>query len=125
MIDAITKYISKPSNLLELPAHFKLADSSSADLSQTQTETAPDILCTGHGDLVSAAGVHCTIKVKTLTNRGYEYKNCFKPMHGALCGCLWDERGPECNVTLGSLTKKGQEKMLTIGALICLTCMVG
>ena len=30
----------------------------------------------------------------TLTNRGHEYKNCFKPMHGALCGCLWDERGP-------------------------------
>ena len=125
MIDAITKYSSKPSNLPELPAHSQLSHSSSAELSLTQTATAPAILCTGHGDLVSAAGVHCTIKVKTLTNRGHEYKNCFKPMHGALCGCLWDERGPECNVTLGSLNKKGQEKMLTIGALICLTCMGG
>ena len=93
MIDAITKYISKPSNLLELPAHFKLADSSSADLSQTQTETAPDILCTGHGDLVCAAGVHCAMKGTTLTNRVHECNNCFKPMHGAFCGCLWDERG--------------------------------
>ena len=35
MIDAITKYNSKLSNLPELPAHSQLADSSSAELSQS------------------------------------------------------------------------------------------
>ena len=93
MIDEINKYSSNPSNLPELPAYSQLSDSSSAELSQTQTATAQAILCTGHGDLVCAAGVHCTMKGTTLTNRGNECKNYFKPMHGAFCGCLWDERG--------------------------------
>ena len=35
MIDVITKYSSKTSNLPELPAHSQLADSSSAELSQS------------------------------------------------------------------------------------------
>ena len=35
MIDEITKYSSKPINLPELPAHSQLADSSSAELSQS------------------------------------------------------------------------------------------
>ena len=34
MIDEITKYSSKPTNLPELPAHSQLSDSSSAELSQ-------------------------------------------------------------------------------------------
>ena len=74
-IDAITKYSNKPSNLPELPAHSQLADSSSAELSQNQTATAPAILCTGHGDIVCAAGVHCTMKGTTLTNRGHEFND--------------------------------------------------
>ena len=35
MIDAITKYSSKPRNLPELPSRSQLADSSSAELSQS------------------------------------------------------------------------------------------
>ena len=51
--------------------------------------------------------------------------NCDAPMHGALCGSLWAERGPNCMVSYESLTNEGQRQTKSIGALICAMCMKG
>ena len=91
---------------------------------RTPTAAAQTKVCS-HDDPVCAAGDRCGMKGTKLTNKEHHCQNCSTPIHGALCGTLWAERGPECKVTEESLTEKGKKKVKSQGALICSTCMEG
>ena len=69
-----------------------------------------------------AAGDRCGMKTTKLDGL-HKCLNCGKRIHGFLCGALWDERGDECMMTVKDLSKLGQKKASSIGALICYTCM--
>ena len=76
-----------------------------------------------------AAGHLCGMKGISLFcsegNISHRCLNCDNPMHGVLCGALWEERGSICTMSYGSLTEEGKRQTKSIGALICAMCMKG
>ena len=69
-----------------------------------------------------AAGELCGRKTTPLGS-AHTYLNCRRLMHGALCGALWDERGPDCTVTEKNLMEVGKKMAKSNGAVICHACM--
>ena len=63
------------------------------------------------------------MKTTPLTIGGHVCLNCYKKVHGCLCGSLWAERGDGCRVGLEDLGEQGRANAALVGALICFGCM--
>lgn len=101
------------------------------DLTPSANEPAPV-----PAPVPTAAGVGCAAGHLCGMNKGislfcsernisHRCLNCDNPMHGVLCGALWEERGSNCTMSYGSLTEEGKRQTKSIGALICAMCMKG
>ena len=69
-----------------------------------------------------AAGELSGMNTTPLSN-AHTCLNCRRHVHGALCGALWDERGPDCKVTEENLMEVGKKMSKSNGAVICYACM--
>ena len=60
------------------------------------------------------------VKIDTVHHRCME---CGKPMHGALCGALFAERGKDIDIRKAVLSAHGQELYDSHSAVICALCI--
>jgi len=67
----------------------------------TATPTATVAVAVG---VSCAAGGLCGANTTPLGS-AHTCLKCKRHVHGALCGALWDERGPDCKVTVENLTE--------------------
>ena len=73
----------------------------------------------------ACAAKHLCKMLNTPLDRGtiqHWCMNCQKPMHGALCGVIFSERG-SLEIPLHLLTNHGKSKVDSIGALLCSLCI--
>lgn len=76
-----------------------------------------------------AAGALCKMRgtAVTVTADGFaihKCMNCDQPVHGILCGVKWDERAPDCKVSISLLSPQGKEKANgNCSQLICNKCV--
>ena len=73
-----------------------------------------------------AAGSLCMMKTTPVQSNEHKCFNCQNPMHGALCGSLWqhEDSSIDCSTVDDALfTAVGKRKKNSEGALICAKCI--
>ena len=70
-----------------------------------------------------AALHHCAMKGITIDSIVHRCMNCTKPMHGALCGALFAERGEGIQICPDVMSEHGQNLYHSHSAVICAMCI--